>query len=188
MVMEEIRLASVLSYRVVCSWEPDCPKRIYVDICKDGFCSHDYLFEMQKKFYHNDKLERIFNDSRGIMLRQARDGGDIHLFYVKHKDIMAQQKQKKLRELVDGEIIRVFKRMIEEGKQQTISVSLLDFKPDENKHYPESAQEEKIMEAMKREKRLKQLKIIRQAYYAKQKYASCPHVQLMLNQRWQSES
>ena len=185
--MEEIRLASVLSYRVVCSWDPDCPKRIYVDICRDGFCSHDHLFEMQKKFYHNDKLERIFNDSKGIMLRQSRDGGDIHLFYVKHKDIMAQQRQKKLRELVDGEIIRVFKQMQEQGKLQTICVQLLDFKVDTAKHYAQSAKEEQILELIKKEERLKKLKEIRQAYYAQQKYASCPHVQLMLNQKWQAE-
>lgn len=183
--MDPVFFASVLSYRVVCSWEPDCPKRIYVDICRDGFCSHDLLFEMQKKFYNNDKLERIFNDSRGIFIKETRDGSSVNLIYIKHRDPMAQKRQKELRALVDGEIMRVFRRMKEEGKLQTISVQTqFDWVPTTSE--PKSLFEEKAKEEKSRAERLKKLKKIRSEYYASRKYANAPHIRLMMAQKERS--
>ena len=37
------------------------------------------------------------------------------------------------------------------------------------------------------QEKARQLRKIKQAYYAKQKYASAPHVRLKLNQLWQAE-
>ena len=188
--MDQIFYSSVTTYRVVVSHNPKNPEVYYVDMCKDGFCSHDLLFEMQKKFYRNGNLERVFNDSRGIMLKEYKDGS-IHLFYVKHRDPMAQERQNKIRQKVDPEIIRVFKQMKAAGKLQTISVQTHEFYYDTQRQYIDkpawSLFEEKAREALAREEKAKKLREIKQAYYAKQKFASCPQVLLKLNQQWQAE-
>ena len=187
-MMEEIRYSSVIYYRVVCSHDPERPNIFYVDICRDGFCSHDILYKMQKKFYRNDKLERVFNDSNGIKLRETRDGR-ISLIYTKHRDIMAQQKQDAMRQKIDPEIIRVFKQMKAQNKLLTISVPLHDsvivdeMKKDLGTHFTvNSLRTEDLKKQYERQKCVERLKKIRQAYYAKQKYASVPHLRLMIKQ------
>ena len=186
--MEEIRYASVIYYRVVVSHDSDRPNVYYVDMCRDGFCSHDIMFKMQKKFYRNDKLERVFNDSNGIKLKEARDG-KVSLIYTKHRDVMAAKHQQELRQKIDPEIMRVFKKMKEDNRLMTISVPLQDSViVDEMKrvlgaHFKvDSLQAEKLKTQYERQKRLEQLKAVRQAYYAQQKYASAPHLKLMIQQ------
>lgn len=186
--MDEIRYASVIYYRVVCSYNPENPNVFYIDICRDGFCSHDILFKMQKKFYRNDKLERVFNDSNGIKIREMRDG-HVSLIYTKHRDIMAQQKQQALRQKIDPEIMRVFQQMKAQNKLLTISVPLQDSViVDELKQtlgvnfVVNSLRAEDLKKQYERQKRLEKLKKVRQAYYAGRKYASTPHLRLMLQQ------
>jgi len=184
--MDPIFYASVTTYRVVVSHNPQNPDVFYVDMCRDGFCSHDLLFKMQKKFYRNDKLERVFNDSKGIFLKEYRADGHIALLYTKHRDVMAQRKQAKIREKVDPEIIRVFKQMKAEDKIQTISVQTAEFYyAGEQKKlpiYPCNLQQETIMEEAERLDKIKKLNEIKQAYYAKQRYASCPQIMLAWKQ------
>lgn len=184
--MDPIFYSSVITYRVVVSHNPEKPDIFYVDMCRDGFCSHDLLFKMQKKFYRNDKLERVFNDSKGIFLKEYRADGHIVLGYVHHHDVMAQQHQAKLREKIDPEIIRVFKQMKAENKIQTISVQTEEFYYAEGKkklpEYPRNLRQESIMAEAKRLDKIKKLKEIKQAYYAQQKYASSPQTMLAWKQ------
>lgn len=188
--MDPIFYASTILYRVVVSFNPEKPDIFYVDMCRDGFCSHDLLFEMQKKFYRNPKLERVFNDSKGIFLRESREG-NIALIYVKHRDVMAQKKQAELRAKVDGEIIRVFKQMKAENKLQTISVQVHEFYYDNERPNIEkpaqSLYEETARSVLNREEKAERLRKIKQEYYARQKYAAEPHIKLKLNQLWQPE-
>ena len=184
--MDPIFYASVLTYRVVCSHNPQRPEKIYVDICKDGFSSHDLLFEMQKKVYHDDKLERIFNDSKGIYLKEFVQSGEVRLIYVKHRDVMAQQRQNKLRQKVDAEILRVFRDMKQQHKIQTISVPVQSFHYDKlQNHAPVVAQsiyQETMQFELARQEKIKKLKQVRLAYYAKQKYAANPQLLLQWKQ------
>lgn len=178
------------SYRVVCSRSLQNPEHLFVDICRDGFCSHDLLFKMQQKFYHNDELELLFRDSRGIILREGRDG-TIHLVYTKHRDKMAQLAQEKLRARVDPQIIKRFKEMKDAGKFQTISVQIRDIRqvvktPALQNQPVQCLDDEKAQEETQREKRLQQLKKIKNDFYARQAYASTPHLLLKLKQQERS--
>ncbi len=188
--MDPIFYASSTLYRVVVSHHPERPDIYYVDMCRDGFCSHDLLFQMQKKFYRSPQLERVFNDSKGIFLRESRNG-DITLLYTKHRDIMAQKRQAELRAKVDGEIIRVFKQMKAEEKLQTISVQVHEFYYDNERPNIEkparSLYEETARAKLLREEKAERLRKIKQEYYARQKYAAEPHIKLKLNQLWQPE-
>lgn len=183
--MEPIFYSNVTAYRVVVSHNPENPDVFYVDMCRDGFCSHDLLFKMQKKFYRNDKLERVFNDSKGIFLKEYRDGR-VSLCYVHHNDVMARQKQASLRQKVDGEILRVFKQMKSAGKLQTICVQPQEFYYDEQRprfqKSPMSLYEETAKETMDRKEKASKLKEIKKAYYARQKFAASPHVLLAWKQ------
>ena len=184
-------LASVLRYRVVCSCNPKKPENVYIDICRDGFCSHDLMFEMQKKKYHDDKLERIFNDSRGIMLNYWREDGRIQLIYTKHRDKMAQIEQEKKRARIDSEILVVFKKMNENGLGLTISMPVFAYnevlgKSIKKGDYPKTLYEEEAFFEKERKERLEQLKKIRLDFYAQKKYASAPHLALYLKQLRQS--
>lgn len=183
--------ASVLRYRVVCSYNPEKPEKLYIDICRDGFCSHDLMFDMQKKKYHDDKLERVFNDSRGIMLNYGREDGTIKLIYTKHRDKMAQLAQEKKRALIDPKILEVFKKMNENGYGLTISMPMYAYSEELGKKlnkgaYARTPQEEAALLAKENNERLEKLKKIRQDFYAKQKYASAPHLALMIKQLRQS--
>ncbi len=174
-------------YRVVVSHNPEHPNTYFIDICRDGFCSHDMIFEMQKKYYEDDNLQRVFNDSRGIMLVVSRDGNDCHLRYTWHNDYMARQHQALLRKKIDPQIMNVFDKMIEKGRMQTISVPLIEVETDlqrvcKEKGYAENLQEEEALKAAARAERLQQLKKIRHKYYLNQKYAAAPHLRLMLAQ------
>lgn len=188
--MDPIFYSSSTLYRVVVSHDLKRPDIFYVDMCRDGFCSHDLLFQMQKKFYRKPELERVFNDSKGIFLRESRDG-NITLLYTKHHDIMAQKRQTELRAKIDGEILRVFKQMKAEGKLQTISVQVHEFYYDNERPQIEkparSLYEETARAKLLREEKAEQLRKVKQEYYARQKYASEPHIRLKLNQLWQSE-
>lgn len=184
-------LASVLRYRVVCSYNPEKPEKLYIDICRDGFCSHDLMFEMQKKKYHDDKLERMFNDSRGIMLAYWWQDETVKLFYTKHRDKMAQIAQEKKRALVDPKILEVFKKMNEDGWGLTISMPVYAYSEALGKELKEGAlartpQEEAALFEKEKKERLEKLKKIREEFYAKQKYASAPHLALMIKQLRQS--
>ena len=173
-------------YRVVCSYNPEKPEKLYIDICRDGFCSHDLMFELQKKKYDDNKLERVFNDSRGIMLREGRDGS-VALLYTYHKDIMARKAQMEKRAVIDPIILRVFKRMKEEGNSVTFSMPACMYglergeilKRDGN---VQSLQDEMALEETLKKEQLEKLKEVRHAFYAKQKYAAAPHLRLMLMQ------
>jgi hypothetical protein len=174
-----------VSYRVVCSENKDLyPGVIFIDICRDGFCSHDCMFKMRQHL--NPGVERMFNDSRGIMLREARDGS-INLVYTKHKDVMAQRAQEKKRKRVDHLIIEEFKKMKERGAVQTISVpsTQLQYVGEECKKSGKisSYQEEKAYKLLNKEERIARLKAIRSAYYENRKYAEAPHLRLMQEQR-----
>ncbi len=173
-------------YRVVVSHNKQHPDTYFIDICRDGFCSHDMLFSMQKKYYEDENLERVFNDSRGIMLIESKDG-DIHLRYTGHCDIMARRHQEALRKKIDPLIIKTFKNMKDENKLQTISVPLIEINTDlqqvcKNKGYAENAQEEKALKEAEKAERIAYLKKIRHQFYLKQKYADAPHKRLMLSQ------
>ena len=173
-------------YRVVCSCDPAKPEKLYIDICRDGFCSHDLMFELQKKNYHNDKLERIFNDSRGIMLREGRDGS-IALLYTRHKDINAHLAQMERRAVIDPLIIQVFKRMREEGRHMSFSLPVCAYSKERGEILKQDGnvqcrQDEIALAETLRKERIEKLKEIRQAFYAKQKYAAAPHMRLMLAQ------
>lgn len=173
-------------YRVVCSSNPKNPEKIYIDICRDGFCSHDLMFELQKKKYNDNKLERIFNDSRGIMLKEGRDGS-IALLYTYHNDIMARKAQKEKRAVIDPIILRAFKRMKEEGKSVTFSMPACMYSQERGeilKHdgNVQSLQDEMALDETLRKERLEKLKEVRHAFYAKQKYAAAPHLRLMMMQ------
>lgn len=180
--------ASCLRYRVVCSYNPERPERLYIDICRDGFCSHDLMFEMQKKKYHDDKLERVFNDSHGIMLVAGRNDGVVRLCYTQHRDVMAQIQQKKKRALIDPKILQVYKKMIEEGGMGlTISMPVYAYNDELGKalrdnEYARTPYEEAAIYEKQRKQRFEKLKKIRLDFYAKQKYASAPHLGLMLKQ------
>lgn len=176
----------IATYRVVCSYSPKNPDKIYVDICRDGFCSHDMLFLMQKKRYKDDNLEQVINDSRGIMIRASREG-DIRLVYTGHRDKYAKEKQKKLREKIDPLILKTFKEMREKGSIQTISESLFVYdkalgESCRHKNKVDSLQEERALATLAKEKRIEELKEHRQAYYEHRKYAYAPHLRLMLMQ------
>ena len=172
------------SYRVVCSENQDLyPGEVFVDICRDGFCSHDCIFKMRQHL--NPGVERIFNDSRGIMLREARDGS-VNLVYTKHRDVRAQKTQEEKRKRVDHLIIAEFKKMKENGLVQTISVPSLqlEYVGDACKKSGKvsSAKEEKAYKLLNKEERIARLKAIRSAYYENRKYAEAPHLRLMLEQ------
>lgn len=173
-------------YRVVCSCNPENPEKLYIDICRDGFCSHDLMFELQKKKYNDKKLERIFNDSRGIMLKEGRDGS-VALLYTYHRDIMARKAQQEKRAVIDPIILRVFKRMKEEGNSVTFSMPACMYSQERGEILKrdgnvQSLQDEMALAETLRKERLEKLKEIRHAFYAKQKYAAAPHLRLMLMQ------
>jgi hypothetical protein len=161
-------------YRAVCSIDPDHPEKMYVDICRDGFCSHDMLFMMQKKL-HGDRLQRIFNDSRGIVIRASRDGENARLVFVQHRDVMARQHQQELREKydIDNKVLKTFRNMLAEGRVQTISVPLHDVYQQtlgrvcEQKKSVDNAVEERALMTYTREEKLKRLKAERDAFYAR---------------------
>lgn len=183
---DPIFYAMSLRYRVVCSHNPEYPDKLYVDICRDGFCSHDYMFEQQKKKYGDEKLKRVFNDSRGIMLREGRDGS-VALIYTYHKDVMARKAQKEKRAVIDPIILRVFRRMKEEGACVTFSMPACLYAQERGEILKRDGnvqclQDEIALEETLRKERLEKLKQVRQAFYAKQKYASAPYLRLMLAQ------
>ena len=175
-----------VTYRVVVSHNPKHPEIYFIDICRDGFCSHDMIFMMQKKYYEDENLVRVFNDSRGIMLITTPEG-EKFLRYTGHRDIMAQHHQALLRQKVDPQIMKTFDKMMEDGKIQTICVPFVEIDSDmqrvcQEKGYAESLQEEDALKALERKQRIEQLKKIRHKYYLNQKYADAPHLQLMLKQ------
>lgn len=183
---EPIFYAMSLRYRVVCSHNPEHPEKVYVDICRDGFCSHDYMFEQQKKKYNDDKLERVFNDSRGIMLKEARDGS-IGLVYTRHRDARAHEAQQKKREVVDPIILEVFKKMKEENAIVSFSMPAVMYAEErgailKREGNVQSLQDEMALAETLRKERLEKLKQVRHEFYAKQKYAAAPHLRLMLMQ------
>jgi hypothetical protein len=161
-------------YRAVCSMDPEHPEKVYVDICRDGFCSHDMLFVMQKKLY-GDKLQRIFNDSHGIIIRASRDGANARLIFVQHRDIMAREYQQKLRNKydIDNRVLKTFRDMMEKGQFQTISVPLNDVYQQtlgeacEKKNSVDNATEERALAAYEREEKLKRMKAGRDEFYAR---------------------
>lgn len=185
--LEKVFFARYLKYRVVCSYNPERPERLYIDICRDGFCSHDLMFKLQKEKYHDDKLERVFNDSRGIMLQEGREDGSISLIYTYHTDKMARIAQAKKRQVVDPAIIRTFKRMKEEGCSLTFSVPVCAYQKElgevlKQDGRVESLQDEIALKETLEKERLLKLKKIRADFYASRKYASAPHLALMLKQ------
>ncbi len=187
---DPIFYAMSLRYRVVCSHNPEHPDKLYVDICRDGFCSHDYMFEQQKKKYKDDKLERVFNDSRGIMLKEARDG-TLALIYTSHKDPKAREAQKKKRAQVDPIIFEVFNKMKEEGKCVSFSMPAVMYAEERGEILKRDGnvqclQDEMVLEETLRKERLEKLKQVRHDFYAKQKYAAAPHLRLMLAQAGRS--
>jgi hypothetical protein len=161
-------------YRAVCSMDPEHPEKVYVDICRDGFCSHDILFRMQKKIY-GDKLQRIFNDSHGIMIRASRDGANARLIFVQHRDIMAREYQQKLRNKydIDNRVLKTFRDMMEKGQFQTISVPVDEVYQQtlgeacEKKNSVNNAIEERALAAYTHEKKLKNLRAEREEFYAR---------------------
>lgn len=183
---ESIVYATYLRYRVICSQNPEHPEKMYVDICRDGFCSHDYMFELQKKKYNDEKLERVFNDSRGIMLEERRADGAVTLKYTRHRDPMAQKAQKEKRAIIDPIILRVFKRMKEEGEFLTFSMPAVMYAEERGEIVKRDGvqclQDEMALAETLRNERMKKLKKIRQEFYAKKKYAAAPHLRLMLKQ------
>ncbi len=173
-------------YRVVCSYNPEKPERVYIDICRDGFCSHDLMFELQKKNYNDDKLQRIFNDSRGIMLQEGRDGS-IALLYTRHRDIMAHQAQMKKRAVIDPMIIQTFKKMREEGHCMSFSMPVCAYSAERGEILKRDGnvqclQDEIALQETLRKEKLAKLKEIRHEFYARNKYAAAPHLRLMLKQ------
>ncbi|MCM1323555.1 MAG: hypothetical protein NC218_05290 [Acetobacter sp.] len=173
-------------YRVVCSQNPEKPEKVYIDICRDGFCSHDLMFQLQKKKYCDDKLERIFNDSRGIMLKEGRDGS-VALLYTYHRDIMARKAQNEMRARIDPLIIQVFRRMKEEGHCVTFSMPMNAYSQERGEILKRDGnvqclQDEIALAEILRKERLEKLKKVRHDFYAKQKYAAAPHLRLMLAQ------
>lgn len=178
--------AMFLRYRVVCSYNPEKPGKYYIDICRDGFCSHDLMFELQKKKYNDDKLERVFNDSRGIMLKEGRDGS-VALIYTWHNDKMARLAQQEKRAVIDPLILRVFKQMKEEEACVTFSMPVCAYAEERGEILKRDGnvqclQDEIALQEVLRKERLEKLKAIRHAFYAKQKYAAAPHLRLMLAQ------
>lgn len=173
-------------YRVVVSHNKKYPDTYFIDICRDGFCSHDMIFLMQKKHYEDENLERVFNDSRGIMLVASRNG-DISLRYTRHRDIWARKNQELLRQKIDPLIIETFNNMIKEGCMQTISEPFVETSKDlqdicKKKGFAENLLEEEALKAAEKRERIERLKKIRHNYYLNQKYADKPHVRLMLEQ------
>lgn len=178
--------AMFIRYRVVCSQNPEKPEKVYIDICRDGFCSHDLMFQLQKKKYNDNKLERVFNDSRGIMLREGRDGS-IALLYTNHKDAMARKAQNEKRAIIDPLIIRVFKQMKEEGACVTFSMPMNAYGEErggilKREGNVQCLKDEIALTETLRQERLEKLKQVRHEFYAKQKYANAPHLRLMLAQ------
>lgn len=178
------------AYRVVVSHNEQYPDIYFIDICRDGFCSHDMLFCMQKKYYEDENLTRVFNDSRGIMLI-ATPEGQLFLRYTGHRDKMAREHQRLLRQKIDPLIIKTFNKMMADGKMQTICVPFVEIDYDlqracQQKGYAESLQEEDALKAIERKERIERLKKIRHKFYLKQKYASAPHIRLMLAQAGRS--
>lgn len=174
-------------FRVVCSHNLNNPDKFFIDISLDGLASHDAIFKMQKIRYKDENLERVCNDGRGIMLREARSDGSIHLMYTQHRDPYAQLAQKRMRAIIDPLIIARFKEMREGEHIQTICEPLFTYNYElqnvcKSKGYAESLQEEEALREVKKQERLKKLKQIRQEFYAKQKYADAPHLRLMLKQ------
>lgn len=172
----------IVSYRVVCSHNPQKPDKFFVDICRDGFCSHEVLLKMQKKRYGDDKLESLCSVGRGIMIRESRDG-NIRLVYTSHNDIMARLAQAKIREKIDPLILATFADMKKKGRFQTIHESLIECNNElvtacSQKGYAESLQEEDALKAAEKAERLARLKEIRRNFYAQQKYAAQPHLYL----------
>lgn len=173
-------------YRVVCSYNPEKPSRLYIDICRDGFCSHDLMFELQKKNYNDDKLQRVFNDSRGIMLREGRDGA-IALLYTRHRDIKAHEAQMEKRAVIDPLIIQVFKRMREQGAHVSFGLPVCAYSAERGEILKrdgnvQSLKDEIALAETLRKEKLERLKVVRHAYYERQKYAAAPHLRLMLAQ------
>lgn len=178
--------ASNTMYRVVVSYNKQHPNIYFIDICRDGFCSHDMIFLMQKKYYEDENLERVFNDSRGIMLVASRNG-EVHLRYTGHRDIWARKRQALLRQKIDPMIIETFNKMIKENRMQTICVPFVESSHDlqdicKKKGYAESLQEEEALKAAEKRERLAMLKKIRHKFYLNQKYAAQPHLRLMQRQ------
>lgn len=173
------------SYRVICTENQELyPGKIFIDICRDGMCSHDCLFEMRKSL--NPGVERIFNDSRGIMLKEMKNG-EIMLIYTKHNDKMAQILQSKKRSIVDPLIIKTFREMRQKNCVQTISIPLVRIKKLAKNCIKagkiKNSLEEKAVEIVEEEHRRKRIMEMKKAYYENNKYASNPHLRLMLNQR-----
>lgn len=173
-------------YRVVCSHNPEKPDKIYIDICRDGFCSHDLMFQMQKKKYNDSNLERIFNDSRGIMLKEGRDGS-VALVYTYHNDIMARKIQKEKRAKVAPLIMQVFRQMKKQKRCVTFSMPMSAYSEERGKILKRDGdvrclQDEIALAETLRQERLEKLKQVRHEFYAKQKYANAPHLRLMLAQ------
>ncbi len=176
----------IVSYRVVCSRNPKNPEKFFVDICRDGFCSHEVMLKMQKKRYGDDKLESLCSAGRGIMIREARDGS-VRLVYTYHRDFYARQAQAKIREKIDPLILAAFAEMRKKGDFQTIHESLIEcnnelVEASSKKGYAESLQEEQALQAAEKAERLARLKEIRRSFYERQKYAAQPHLRLALMQ------
>ena len=174
-------------YRVVC-WENQ--NQIFADIYPAGesrpenSLTHDSIFMMRKKI--TPEAQRI---ESGILLMDLGNG-NIILKYEKVYNRRMQIYQNNIRKKTDPIITHTFNKMKQTGKNRTFEISftnmcmLYDLQaPKDNKSvctystYQEVTNLEKIR--LEKAHKLKQIKI---DYYARDKYASNPHLKLALKQ------
>lgn len=166
-------------FRVICCENPEkYPDKLFIDIYPADHITHELLYRMRLKLTPD-----VYDITGGVYLDDL--GSDnVRLKYIKHHDKRIQKQQALVRERVDAKILELFAEMKERGIGKTINVSLTEvyeiFSADEI--YPKSAKDERILEAQKQYAKRQKIMAQRQQFYARQKYASFPHIALKISQ------
>lgn len=167
-------------FRVICCENRQkYPGKLFIDIYPADHVTHELLYQMRLKITPD-----VYDITGGVYLDDLGDG-QVRLQYIKHYDKRLQRQQDALRVRLDPMIKELFYEMKKRGLTSTVQASLTEayevFGFGDIEH-PRSAREEELWQRKQRRLRVEELKKIRVAYYARQKYASAPHLRLIIKQ------
>lgn len=166
-------------YRVICCENKEkYPGRLFIDIYPAEFVTHELLYRMRLKV-----TPEVHDITGGVYLTDLGNG-EVCLKYIKHFNKFLHRQQEEMRRRVDPKIKELFFEMKKRGISQTLRATLNDayevFGAD--MMYVKSAKEEEMKMSFERLKRRERIMAERNIYYANRKYASKPHLALMLMQ------
>lgn len=168
-------------FRVICCENRQkYPGKLFIDIYPADYVTHELLYQMRLKITPD-----VYDITGGVYLDDLGDG-QVRLQYIKHYDKRLQRQQDALRVRLDPMIKELFSEMKKRGLTSTVRASLNEayevFGLRDINNSPKSARETELLQKQQRRQKAEELKKIRTAYYARQKFASAPHLRLMIRQ------